>query len=79
VPGNEIADRLAKEGSEFPNYNQNYASITNVKRLDKKRKKEEPEAWWALHQSPGYRQWKLDAVANLPELQLSRTSLHRYM
>jgi ribonuclease HI len=39
VPGNEMADRLAKEGSELPAHNQNHASITNVRRWAKMRGK----------------------------------------
>jgi hypothetical protein len=39
VPSNKIAGRLAKEGSELPAYNQNYASITSVKQCAKTRKK----------------------------------------
>jgi ribonuclease HI len=39
VPGNEVADRLAKEGSELPSYNQGYSSLTNVGRWAKLRKK----------------------------------------
>jgi ribonuclease HI len=30
VPGNEVADRPAKEGTELPAYNQNHSSPTNV-------------------------------------------------
>jgi hypothetical protein len=62
VPSNEVADRLAKEGSELPTYNQNYTSITNVKRWATMRKKLEHESFWHPN-PPGCRRWKLDAPA----------------
>jgi hypothetical protein len=69
VPGNEVADRLAKEGSELPAYNQNHSSPTNVKRWAKLRKKLEHESFWYPNPA-GYKKWGLDAPANPPELQL---------
>jgi hypothetical protein len=76
VPGNEVADRLAKEGSELPSYNQNHSSPTHVRRWAKLRKKMEHETFW--YPNPvSYKKWRLDAPANPLELQLPRTALYR--
>jgi hypothetical protein len=74
--GNEVADRLAKEGSELPAYNQGYSSPTNVGRWAKLRKKRIYEDWWYPYPE-AYKRWSLDAIANPPELQLPRTALYR--
>jgi hypothetical protein len=76
VSGNEVANRLAKEGSELPAYNQNHSSPTNVGRWAKLRKKLEHESFW--YPNPvSYKKRRLDVPANPPELQLPRTALYR--
>ncbi|KAL7922561.1 hypothetical protein ACQKWADRAFT_82194 [Trichoderma austrokoningii] len=77
IPGNEAADKLAKEGSELPTPPSRTATITHIKRWARSERNRLRELDWDQNQPPYYGRWRLDALPKPPELQLPRTILHR--
>ena len=77
IYGNEVADKLAKEGSELPTPPSRIATITHIKRWARSERRRLRELDWDQNRPPYYRRWRLDALPKPPELQLPRAILHR--
>lgn len=68
VHGNEVADTLAKEGSELPTTQTRLATITHVKRWARSQRKMLQELDWDTNRPLYYKQWRIDASPKPPEL-----------
>ena len=79
VHGNEVADALAKEGSELPTTHTKLATITHIKRRARRERKRLQELDWDTNRPSYYGQWRIDASPKPPELQLPRPILHRLL
>jgi hypothetical protein len=68
VYGNEVVDKLVKEGLELLTPYTRTAIITHIKRWAKSERKQLRELDWDQNRPPYYRRWRLNALPKPPEL-----------
>ena len=86
IMGNETADKLADIGAKQPHWDSGPASeptVSGIRSIFRKIRREAQCSWWALRSaklSRHYKKWGLDYwVKPLPELDLTRATLHRLL
>ena len=85
IPGNELADQLAKEGTKLHEPDQDCTpTLYGIKSIGRKHMAAKRESWWEgakLRLSRRYNDWNLGYKIRSPEELhvLSRPELHRYL
>lgn len=86
IQGNEAADKEAGIGSaarlspeEDREADGRMPTLTYVRRVNRRQRKELLKLWWNTHMPASYKPWNLPIGEKLEELKLPRASLHRLL